>query len=194
MGPNKVALEISLPGSHEEPGSAARGDGAETPLPEAGEDMPLQEKLAEEHRRREELERKVQELTEENRRNRQQSERTERFAKIQSALQEIGVKKVELAFRLVKDDIFRGEDGELYGGTGGDRLSCRDYLERFVSENPEFLPPRISGGSGASRGDHGGLSPGGFDLDRIRPGMSKEDLAQAWKEVARLAGNGSNSW
>jgi hypothetical protein len=24
--------------------------------------------------------------------------------------------------------------------------------------------------------------------------MSKEDLAQAWKEVARLAGNGSNSW
>ncbi len=176
MGPDRTALESREAGEHsvDEPG--------------------LRERLIEERRRRESLERRVQELTDESRRSRQQSEQTDRFSRIQGALQELGVKKVQLAFRLVKDDVFRGEDGELYVDAAGERIHYRDYLRRFVSENAEFLPPRIAGGSGARDSDHGELAPAGFDLDRIRPGMSKEELAQAWKEVARLAGHGSNSW
>jgi hypothetical protein len=101
---------------------------------------------------------------------------------------------VQLAFRLVKDDVFRGDDGELYASTGGEHVAYRDYLRRFISDNPEFLPPRIAGGSGARDSDREGLSTTGIDLERIRPGMSKEDLAQAWKEVARLAGQTSSGW
>ena len=154
----------------------------------------LQEKLTEERQRREELERRLEELSEENRRSRQQAEQTERFAKIRGTLQELGVKKVQLAFRLLKDDVFRGEDGELYANRGGEPVPYREHVKKFVSENPEFLPPRITGGSGATDSDRGELSSAGFDMDRIRPGMSKEELAQAWKEVARLAGHGSHSW
>jgi hypothetical protein len=104
------------------------------------------------------------------------------------------VGKVHLAFRLVKDEIFRGEDGELFGDVDGVRVPFHEYLKRFVAENPEFLPPRIAGGSGAEGGQGSEMTAGGFDLDRIRPGMSPEELARAWKEVARLAGRGSRGW
>jgi len=145
-------------------------------------------KAAEEQRRRRDLERRLNELKEEHRRTRQQAEQSERFSVVRDALRELGVKKVDLAFRLVKDDIFRGEDGELYADTGGAQTPVDEYLKRFVAENPEFLPPRIAGGSGARGAEQSELSTAGFELERIRPGMSREETAQAWKEVARLAG------
>jgi hypothetical protein len=147
--------------------------------------------LDEERRKRESLEKKLSELTEDNRRTRRQAEQAERFSKVRSGLQELGVRKVDLAFRLVRDEIFRGDDGELYAEVRGARVPYRKYLEDFVTENPEFLPPRIAGGSGAAAGEREGLRPSGVDLDSIRPGMSREELAEAWKEVARLAGRGS---
>jgi hypothetical protein len=109
-------------------------------------------------------------------------------------LQELGVRKVPLALRLVKDEIVRGDDGELYAEVKGSRVPYRDYLEDFVAENPEFLPPRIAGGSGASGGAGGEMRSGGIDLNSIRPGMGREELAEAWKEVARLASDGGSGW
>jgi hypothetical protein len=64
----------------------------------------------------------------------------------------------------------------------------KDYLGSFVSSNPEFLPARISGGSGipaAQKSPSGGS--GSIDLDKIRPGMSPEDLDTARQEIARVA-------
>ena len=155
------------------------------------EDAVLKGKLREERRRREELERRLNEMRQENRRTRQQAEESERNLQIRDALREFGVQKTDLAFRLVKDEIFRTEEGDLYADSEGERIPYREYLKRFVSENPEFLPPRITGGSGATGVPRREFSPSGFDLERIRPGMSAEELAQAWKEVARLAGEGS---
>jgi hypothetical protein len=154
----------------------------------------LQAVLEEERRKREGLERKLSELSEENRRTRRQADQMDRVSRIQSSLQELGVRKVDLALRLLKDDIFRGEDGELYAEVKGSRVPYREYLGDFVAENPEFLPPRIAGGSGASGGERGEMRPGGIDLNSIRPGMSREELAEAWKEVARLAGAGGDRW
>jgi hypothetical protein len=155
------------------------------------EDAALKGKLREERRRREELERRLNEMRQENRRTRQQAEEAERHSQIQDALREFGVQKTNLAFRLVKDEIFRTEEGDLYADSEGERMPYREYLKRFVLENPEFLPPRIAGGSGATGVERREFSRSGFDLERIRPGMSAEELAQAWKEVARLAGEGS---
>jgi hypothetical protein len=158
------------------------------------QDSDLQTMLAEERRKREGAERQLSELGEENRRTRRQYEQTERVSRIQSYLQELGVRKVPLALRLVKEEIVRGDDGELYAEVKGARVPYREYLEDFVAENPEFLPPRIAGGSGASGGERGEMRPGGIDLNSIRPGMSREELAEAWKEVARLAGEGEGRW
>jgi hypothetical protein len=158
------------------------------------QDSDVQGMLAEERRKRENLERQLSELGEENRRTRRQSEQTDRVSRIQSCLQELGVRKVPLALRLVKDEIVRGDDGELYAEVKGSRVPYRDYLEDFVAENPEFLPPRIAGGSGASGGAGGEMRSGGIDLNSIRPGMGREELAEAWKEVARLASDGGSGW
>lgn len=156
------------------------------------EEPALKAKLGDERRKREKLEHQLNELREENRRSRKQAEQVDRYSQIRSALQELGVRKVDLAFKLVQGDIFRGEDGDLYAESDGKPVPYQEYLTEFVSENPEFLPPRIPGGAGAERSGGGEFSSG-FDLDRIRPGMSREDSLQAWKEVARLTGHNLNN-
>ena len=70
--------------------------------------------LAEERRRREQAEKRLREVSEENDRNRRTAEQAERSSTVKSELQRIGVRKPDLAFRLVKDEVFRGEDGHLY--------------------------------------------------------------------------------
>jgi len=98
------------------------------------------------------------------------------------------VAKIDLAYRAVKDEVYRGEDGRLMG-QGGSEL--REYLAEFVDENPELLPARLAGGSGASAGARnvGGTGPeaGVVDLSSIRPGMSAEALDRVRQEVARVA-------
>ncbi len=150
--------------------------------------------LAEERRRREQLERKLGELTEESERNRRAAEQAERFSTIRSELQRLGVKKPDLAFRLIKDDVFRGEDGDLYARAGGEVVALRHYLTRWAADNPEFLPARIAGGSGAGGGQRQETEGGPFDLSRIRPGMSAEEKERARREIARLAGKDFGGW
>jgi uncharacterized membrane protein len=142
--------------------------------------------LAEERKRREQLERRVNELIEENARSRRRAEEAERHAAIRAELQRLGVTKVDLAFRVVKDDIRRTEDGQLVAATEQGTMGLREYLAKFVSENPEFLPARNLGGSGATPPVRSS-APGVVDLERIRPGMSAEELEQVRREIARLA-------
>ena len=144
--------------------------------------------LVEERRRREQLERRVNELVEENKRSRQAAEEVERGATIRSELQRLGVTKVDLAFKAVRDDIVRSEDGRLLARSESGELPVREYLARFVSENPELLPGRIPGGSGAGPGHAESVAPSTpVDLDKIRPGMSAEDLEKVRQEIARVA-------
>jgi hypothetical protein len=88
---------------------------------------------------------------------------------------------------VVKDDVQRSEDGRLIAkGDQGER-PLREYLTQFVNDNPELLPARIAGGSGTGPVQKATTSGGGLDLDRIRPGMSAEELDRARQEVARVA-------
>jgi septal ring factor EnvC (AmiA/AmiB activator) len=61
----------------------------------------LEKKLTEERQRREQLERRLGELKEENHRTRQKAEQAERFGQVRDELQQLGVQKVQLAFRLL---------------------------------------------------------------------------------------------
>jgi hypothetical protein len=140
--------------------------------------------LEEERRRRESLELRVNELTAESTRARAAAEEAERSAAVRAELQRLGVVKLELAYRAVKDDIGRSDDGRLQSRDGGE---MKEYLSRFVSENPELLPGRLAGGSGASGSQRIAGAGGGMDLDKIRPGMSAEDRELARQEIVRVA-------
>jgi predicted RNase H-like nuclease (RuvC/YqgF family) len=144
--------------------------------------------LHDERKRRESLESRVNQLVEENKKARAMAEEADRNSQIRSELQRLGIAKVDLAFRAVKEDITRTEDGRLLS-KGPDAKSLQDYLAGFVQENPELLPARISGGSGAKapvRNASVDASPG-VTLESIKPGMKKEDLDQVRQEIARIA-------
>jgi len=144
--------------------------------------------LQEERKRRESLEGRLNQLVEENRKARAMADEADRNSQIRGELQRLGVAKLELAFRAVKDDIVRTEDGRLQA-RGPEGKTLQDYLAGFVQENPELLPARIAGGSGAqhpARNVQQGIS-GGIELDKIKPGMSKEEHDRVRQEIAKLA-------
>lgn len=144
--------------------------------------------LTEERKRRELLERRVNELVQENTRSRQMAEEADRSATIRAELQKLGVAKVDLAFKAVKDEIQRAEDGRLVGTGDSGTVGLREHLTNFVHENPEFLPARNLGGSGATGGQKGSTTAGSsVELDRIKPGMSAEELERVRQEIARIA-------
>lgn len=143
--------------------------------------------LVDERKRREELERRVDELIQENQRSRQMAEAAERGSAIRAELQRLGVAKVDLAYRVVKDDIQRDSQGRLVARSGESETPMREYLTQFVQDNPELLPARITGGSGMGSGPKAASSLGGLELERIRPGMSTEELDKARQEISRVA-------
>lgn len=143
--------------------------------------------LLDERKRREELERRVNELVQESARSREKADEAERNSSIRAELQRLGVAKVDLAYKAVKDDVRRRDDGELVARSGPADLPLRDYLKQFVQENPELLPARITGGSGMGSGPKPPANASALDIDKIRPGMSPEELEKVRQEVARVA-------
>lgn len=145
--------------------------------------------LIEERKRRETLESRLNQLVEENRQARATAEQMDRHSQIKSELQRLGVAKMDLAFKAVKDDIVRAEDGRLLASDGVEHRPIQDYLRKFVEENPELLPARIAGGSGASSTTRNAVPAGSsaIDIDKIKPGMSREEMERARQEIARLA-------
>lgn len=144
--------------------------------------------LEDERRKRESMEKRLNELVEENRRTKAKAETMERETMIRSELQRLGVAKVDLAFKAVKDDIHRDADGSLQGRGAEGAVPVQEFLRKFVDENPELLPARNLGGSGTTSSGRGAQNSPGIDLDSIRPGMSKEDMARVRREIARVAG------
>ncbi len=145
--------------------------------------------LSEERRRREQLEKRVNELVEENKRSRAVADEAQRSGNIRSELQKLGVTKVDLAYRAVQDGIVRNEDGRLVARGESGEQSLSEFLTGFVQENPEFLPARIAGGTGMTGTQKAApqSSGGGIDLDRISPSMSKEELDRVRQEILRVA-------
>jgi septal ring factor EnvC (AmiA/AmiB activator) len=104
--------------------------------------------LQEERKRREQLERRLNELVAENKRSRQMAAEAERGSAVRAELQRLGVAKIDLAFKAVQDGIVRTEDGRLVARSDAGETPLKEHLAAFVNENPEFLPARIAGGTG----------------------------------------------
>lgn len=145
--------------------------------------------LQDERRKREQLEKQMNDLIEENRRSRMAAEEAQRSAAIRTELQKLGVSKVDLAYKAVQDGIVRNDDGRLIARTEHGEQPATEYLAGFVQENPEFLPARIAGGTGMTGTQKTGpaVSAGSVDIDRISPSMSKEELERVRQEILRVA-------
>jgi len=147
-----------------------------------------QAELVEERRRREQLERRVNELVEENKRSRQVAAEAERSSAVRSELQRLGVNKIDLAYKAVQDGIVRADDGRLMARTENGDLPMKEYLAAFVNDNPEFLPARIPGGTGmTTSAKTSGTGRDAVELERIRPGMSAEEMQRVREEIVRVA-------
>lgn len=143
--------------------------------------------LLDERRRREALEKRLNELVAENERARNQAEQAERSAAIRTELQRAGVQKVDVAYKVIEDEVVRTDDGRLLARTEGGEVPLREYVADFLHANPEFLPARIAGGSGTGPGNRAAAPGGSIDLEKIRPGMSREDMEKARLEILRVA-------
>ena len=144
--------------------------------------------LQEERKRREQLERRVNELVEENKRSRKMAAEAERGAAVRAELQRLGVAKIDLAFKAVQDGIIRTDDGRLIARGENGEMPAREYLTAFVAENPEFLPARISGGTGMTstlKAPQAGRET--IEIERIRPGMSADEMQRVREEIVRVA-------
>jgi hypothetical protein len=123
------------------------------------------------------LEKRIDELVAENR-------ETQKSAAVRAELQKLGVAKIDLAYKAVREDVRAIEDA----------VAMREYLQNFVTENPELLPARLAGGSGASAGSRSAAGAETIDLAMIRPGMSAEEMDRVRKEVARVAAQTLKGW
>ena len=144
--------------------------------------------LLEERKRREQLERRMNELVAENKRSRQAAEEAERSSSVRAELQRLGVAKIDLAFKAVQDGIVRTEDGRLVARAESGEMPVKDYLTNFVNENPEFLPARIAGGTGMTATLKAPVvGREAVSIDQIRPGMSAEQMQRVREEIVRVA-------
>lgn len=152
----------------------------------------LKAELQEERRKREALEKRLNQMAEENRRSREAADKAERSSTIKSELQSLGVTKIDLAYKAVEDGIQRTEDGRLVARTESGEIGMKDYLSNFVHDNPEFLPARISGGTGTGpiAREPRNLAP--ININSITPGMSKEDKERVRQEILRVTSQNSN--
>jgi hypothetical protein len=157
-------------------------------LEQAKSEPAYKAELQEERKRREQLERRLNELVEENKRTRKRAEEADRSSAVRAELQRLGVGKIDLAFKAVQDGIVRAEDGRLVARSEAGDVPVKEYLTAFVNDNPEFLPARIAGGSGMTanlKAPGAGREP--VDIERIRPGMSAEEMQRVREEIVRVA-------
>ena len=141
--------------------------------------------------KREELDRRLNELSAENQNIRRRADEADRNATVRAELQKAGVAKLELAYKAIKDEIQRSDDGR-YVGPGGVELKVA--VAQFVNENPELLPARLSGGSGMANGPRLAQGEARIELEKIRPGMSPEELERVRQEIARVASQTLRGW
>jgi hypothetical protein len=146
--------------------------------------MPQKNELEEERKKREGLEARVGELM-------ARAEEAERSAAVRAELQRQGVAKLDLAYKAIRDEIHRAEDGTLVAQGGG---GIREHVEQFVKENPDLLPARLGGGSGAGGGQRSSPGEAPVELEKIRPGMRPEELNRVRQEIARVASLTLRGW
>lgn len=130
------------------------------------------------------LEKQVADLKAENDKRADDLKREKRNTTLTTELGKLGIQpdRLKSAMRAVDPDIKFSEDGSL---VGDDDTPVTEYLANWIKSNDHFLPPRQTGGAGAS----GGGRPRGEkppQLEDIRPGMKAEDLERVRQQISNV--------
>ena len=117
------------------------------------------------------------------------AEESDRHSLIRNALggYEFGTEKArDTAFRIFRDEVVRGKDGKLYAPDG--ETPYGEYIKAQMEKEHEYLlKPKDVGGAGAQNG--GSRRNAAFDVDDIKPGMSKEDRERARQAITAQLGH-----
>ncbi len=129
------------------------------------------------------------------------ADEAERSAAVRAELQRQGVAKLDLAYKAIRDEIHRGEDGKLIG-----MRRDAEHVEQFVKENPELLPARLGRRVGRGRGaeKRAGRDAGGFGDDssghesggtgQSPKGDRQSGVVDAARVVEERENNGNNNF
>jgi hypothetical protein len=82
-------------------------------------------------------------------------------------------------FELVRNKIERDTEGQIYGPQGS---KLEEYITNEYEERPFMHPPKPINGSGAGNAT-GANGAGGFDINKIGPGMSAAEEKAAWAAI-----------
>jgi hypothetical protein len=115
-----------------------------------------------------------------------QAEEKERHAAIRASLGDFQFASDDAredAFRALRDEVKRGEDGELYGG---DFVPAKDFIKARMATKTHLLAPKQIDSSGARQNT--GM-PGGrqVQVEDIKPGMDTKTRDAAWAAVQAAA-------
>ena len=106
------------------------------------------------------------------------AEEAERSSSIRAELQRLGVAKVDLAYRAVKDDVQRRDDGQLIARSGPGEVPLRDYLNAIRAGESRTAAGahhgRIRNGIGIEGGLEYGRSGSGQDSAGHESGRTGE--------------------
>lgn len=138
------------------------------------------------------LEERFKKAEEDGNKARANAERTDRESQIRAALSKAGLTdNLELAFRGIRDDIFRDPDdpqsGKLYGP---DTTDFGEYVTTFVEKNQALLPARSTNPTGATSANSGNRGKV-VTLEDIKPGNTPEENARINAAIRDALSGGS---
>jgi len=143
--------------------------------------------LEEERRRREQLERRLNEMAAENKRSRQIAEEAERSSAVRAELQKLGVAKIDLAYRAVQDGVIRAEDGRLVARGENGQVPLKEYLAGPEPVETAWLSPARQHEEAWFLGLR--LNEG-VEVAALEREFGQQTVARAMDVVARLAKDG----
>lgn len=116
------------------------------------------------------------------------AEEKERHAAIRSSLGDFQFASDDArddAFRAFREEVKRGEDGELYGG---DMVPLKDFIKTRMGSKTHLLAPKPVDSAGA-RPNAGIVGGKRVQLEDIRAGMDPRAREAAWASVRALMGH-----
>lgn len=103
---------------------------------------------------------------------------------LRDQIRALGVRNVDLAYRAVREDVSKDQDGVWTAEVDGTKVPATQFLKQFIARNPDLIPARMISGSGApSRAEE---TDHECDLDQIRPGMDPASMRRAREAVVRI--------
>lgn len=159
------------------------------PAPTPGKDDPvippaLKAQLDAERKEREKLANQLQELTQQKKAADEKAERTDREAAIKTEMRKFrfaNPESEETVFDALVGKVKRSEDGSLIV----DDTTMSAYLSQYIERRPNLIAAEKVNGTGSGPA---GARTGKFQFENIRPGMSKEEIAQAAEAIRAAQG------